>query len=98
MYWNKCNIIPNKIYAASVFIREILDTSCEGVKRLFDLAYGRDNEDATENSHRKYFLPRLTIKNYNIEINGRNFDDQPTNDSIKQYEEARKISTGQGDD
>ena len=98
MYWNKCNIIPNKIDAASVFIREILDTTCEGVKRLFDLAYGRHNEDATENSHRKYFLPRLTIKNYNIESNGRNFDDQPTNDSIKQYEKARKISTGQGDD
>ena len=35
---------------------------------------------------------------YNIEIDGRNFYDQPINDSIKQYDEIRKISTGQGDD
>ena len=44
------------------------------------------------------FLPRLKIENYNIEIDGRNFYDQPINDSIKQYDEIRKISTGQGDD
>ena len=37
-------------------------------------------------------------KNYNIEIDGRNFYDQPSNDTIKQYDEIIKISTGQGDD
>ena len=31
-------------------------------------------------------------------IDGRNFYDQPINDSIKQYDEVRKIHTGQGDD
>ena len=35
---------------------------------------------------------------YNIEIDGRNFYDQPINDLIKQYDEVRKVSTGQGDD
>ena len=44
------------------------------------------------------FLPRVKVDNYNIEIDGRNFYDQPINDSIKQYDEVRKISTGQGDD
>ena len=53
---------------------------------------------STVNSHRKYFLPRIEIKSYNIEIDGRNFYDQPINDLIKQYDEIRKISTGQGDD
>ena len=52
----------------------------------------------TENSYDKYFLQRLKIGNYNIEIDGRNFYDQSTNDSIKQYDEIKKISTGQGDD
>ena len=33
----------------------------------------------------------------NIEIDGRNFYDRPTNDLIKQYSEVRKVSTGQGD-
>ena len=40
----------------------------------------------------------MKIKNYNIEIDGRNFYDQSINDLIKQYNEVRKISTGQGDD
>ena len=31
---------------------------------------------STENSYDKYFLPRLKIDNYNIEIDGRNFYDQ----------------------
>ena len=40
----------------------------------------------------------MKIENYTIEIDGRNFYDQPINDSIKQYDEIGKISTGQGDD
>ena len=50
------------------------------------------------NSDRKYFLPRVNITNYNVLIDGRNFYDQPINDIIKQYDEIRKIATGQGDD
>ena len=49
-------------------------------------------------SYRRYFLPRIKITNCNIEIDGRNFSDHPINDSIKQYDEVRKISTGKGDD
>ena len=78
----------------------MLDASYQGVKRLFVLAY-RDCGGAnrvTADSHRRYFLPRVKIVNYNIEIDGRNFYDQPINDLIKQYDEIRKISTGQGDD
>ena len=62
------------------------------------LAYARGNGVTNENSYKKYFLPRLKIKNYNIEIEWRNFFDQSINDLIKQYNEVRKISTGQGDD
>ena len=46
----------------------------------------------------KYFLPRVKSENYNIEIDGRNFYDQPINDLIKRYHKVRKVSTGQGDD
>ena len=48
-------------------------------------------------SCRTYFLPRVKIENYKIEIDGRN-DDQPINDLIKQYDQVRKVSAGQGDD
>ena len=44
------------------------------------------------------FFQDLKIKNYNIEIDGRNFYDRSINDLIKQYDEVRKISAGQGDD
>ena len=67
------------------------------INRLFVLVYLND-ATSTTNSYGKHFPPRIKIENYNIEINGRNFYDQPINDSIKQYDEIRKIPTGQGDD
>ena len=78
----------------------MLDSSWQGVKRLSVLAYNNKEGDnkVTVDSFKKYFLARFKIKNYNIEIDGRNFYDQPINDSIKQYDEVRKTSKGQGDD
>ena len=67
---------------------------------MFVLAYDNktgDNQVSVDSS-KKYFLPRVKIENYNIEIDGRNFYYQPINDSIKQYHEVRKVSTRQGDD
>ena len=57
-----------------------------------------DDDRVSINFFKKLFLPRVKLENYNIEITGRNFYDQPINDSIKQYNEIRKISTGQGND
>ena len=91
VYWNEYNVTPNRNYNANDPIRRRLDASVQGVNRLFVLAYDRENDDATENSHRKYFLPRMKIKHYNIKIDGRNFYDQAINDTIKQYDEVRKI-------
>ena len=100
MYWNKYIILPNKTYRENDYIRELLDASYQGVERLFVLAY-RDRGGAnrvTADSHRKYFLPKVKIENCNIEIDERNFYDQPINDLIKQYNKVRKVSTGDGDD
>ena len=49
-----------------------------------------------EELNNRLFL--LKTKNYSIEIDRRNFYDQPINDLIRQYDEIRKVSTGQGDD
>ena len=88
-------VIPNKDYAVNGYIRERLDASIQGVNKLLVFPYMRSANFTTENS---YFLPRLKIDNCNIEIDGKNFYDQAINDSIKQYNEIRQISTGQGDD
>ena len=77
----------------------MFDASYQGVKKLFVLAY-RDRGGAnrvTADPHIGYLLPRVRIENYSIEID-ENFYDQPIHDLIKQYDEVRKVSTGQGDD
>ena len=81
-------------------IRELLDSSHQEVKRLFALAYDNiaGNNHVSDDSPKKYFFPNVAIKSCNIEIDGRNFYDQAINDSVKQYDEVRKLSTGQGDD
>ena len=94
---NKYKVIL-KDHDANNNIGELLDASFQGVNKLFVLAYAYGNNVTNENSYRKYFLPRLKIKNYNIEIDGRNFYGQSINDLIKQFDEVRKVSTGQGDD
>ena len=90
VYWNEYKVTPNKIVEIAAindekYIRELLDSNCQGVKRLFVLAYDNtagDNQVSVD-SYKKYFLLRVKIDNYNIEIDGRNFYDQPINDSIK---------------
>ena len=53
---------------------------------MFVFAFNNTDGDANDvdaDSFKKYFLPRVKIKNYNTEIDGRNFYDQPINDSVK---------------
>ena len=81
-------------------LRFPLDASFKGVNRLFVLAFDNvenGNKMSERDSHRKYFLPRVDITNYNVLINGRNFYVQPMNDQIKKYNEIRKIAAGKGD-
>ena len=40
-----------------------------------------DNQVSID-SFKKYFSPRVKIENYKIEIDGKNFYDQPINDSV----------------
>ena len=83
IYWNEYKVTPNKIVEIAAineekYIRELLDSSCQGVKRLFVLAYDNTagNNQVSVDSYKKYFLPRVKIDNYNIEIDGRNLINQ----------------------
>ena len=55
----------------------MLDCGWQGVRRLFVLAYNNKEGDnkVSAHSYKKYFLPRVKIENYNIEIDGRYFYD-----------------------
>ena len=62
IYWNKYQAIL-KDHAANKNRRERLDASFQGVSKLFILVYALGDNITDENSYRKYFLPRLKIKN-----------------------------------
>ena len=90
--------------------RFLLDASFQGDRRLFVFAFNNTtvnvpndpvnntNNRVWRDSYTKSSLPRVNITIYNVLIDGRNFYDQSINDVVKQYDEIRKTSTGQGDD
>ena len=90
VYWNEYKTkIESKDLDNNNRTRFYLDASFQEVKRLFVLAFDDiDNIDNGANkverkSHRKCFLPRVNITNYNVLIDGRNFCKQPINYLIK---------------
>ena len=101
-YWKSYQITPAKVINKRNNIYELLSASFQSVKRLFVLAYfilaDAANNEAGIKDNKKHFLPREEIESYNVLIDGRSFYDQPINDSIKQYNEVRKVSTGKDDD
>ena len=102
VYWNEYKSkLETKEANDQTLTRFPLDASFQGVNRLFVLAFDNTNNGANRiqrDSHRKYFLPRVGITNYNVLIDGRNFYDQPINDQIRKYDEITKIATRQGVD
>ena len=50
-----------------------------------------DNKKVERDSHKKYFLPRVTITNYNVLIDGKNIYDQPIGDQIKNMMKLDKL-------
>ena len=91
-----------KVINQGTNIYELGSSSFQDVKRLFVLTYaivaGAAKNEADIKNNIKYFLPRAKIENYNVLIGAINFYEQPINDLIKQYDEVRKVSTGQSDD
>ena len=59
VYWNKYKIIPNKPYDENGYIRELLDSSYQGAKRFFVLAYDNTtgNNQVSLHSFKNFFLP-----------------------------------------
>ena len=81
--------------------RTTLDVSFQEVSKLFAAAYETDDIERnanTEESRRRYYLPRAEIKDYNVLTDGRHFYDQNVNSSIVRYNELLKMTTGRSED
>ena len=102
VYWNSYQAKPAKEIEKRKNLYKLHNASFQVLRRLFVLAYvvaaGATNDEADIKDNEKYFIPGGEINNYIALIDGRNFYDQSINDLIKQYDEARKVSTGQSDD
>ena len=92
--WNKYLSKP-ELLAPNTNLNHLVEPSFQGVNRLFVLAFENDDYRI---STRRYNLPTVEIKDYNIMINGENFFDQPIKNNKATYENIRKIATGKGDD
>ena len=57
-----------------------------------------DDHAVKVDSRKEYFLPRVNLESYNIEIDLRSFYDQPINSLVKKYNEVRKTATEKEDD
>ena len=70
IYWNEYKVTPNKVVELIAvndvtYIRELLDSICQGVKKLFVLAYNNTagNDEVFVDSYKKYFLQRVNYQN-----------------------------------
>ena len=92
--WNKYLAKP-ELLSQNANLNHLIEPSFQGVTRLFILAF---EDDAQRISRKRYYIPNVEIKDYNVMIDGKNFFDQPINSMLKTYENIRKIAIGQGDD
>ena len=92
--WNKYLAKP-ELLAQNPNLNHLIEPSFQGVNRLFVLAF---ENDAQRTNKKRYYIPIVKIRDYNVMIDGKNFFDQPINNMIKTYENIRKITIGQGDD
>ena len=92
--WGKYQSDP-KTYPQNIYLNDLIDPSFQEVNRLFVLYF--ENEGG-RTSHSHYYLPKVTIKDYNVMIDGKNFFDQPINNKFKTYENIRKITASKGND
>ena len=92
--WNKYLWKP-ELLAWNPNLNHLVEPSFQGVNRIFVLAF---ENDAQRTSNKRYYLPNVEIKDYNVVIDGKNFFDQPVKNNKITYENIRKIATGQGDD
>ena len=74
--WNKYLSKP-ELLAQNKNLNHLIELSFQGVNRLFVLAFEHDNDNDQRISNKRYYIPNVEIKDYNVMIDGNNFFDQP---------------------
>ena len=96
-------IINWKKYQSKVIVQEqnryldyLTDPGFLGVNRLsLNISFLTYTSLA---SYKRYYLPKVKIKDYHVIIDRQKIFDQPVKNNLQTYANIRKISTGKGDD
>ena len=92
--WNKYLSKP-ELLAQNANLNHLIEPSFQGINRLFVLAF---ENDVQRTSNKRYYIPNVDVKDYNVMIAGKNFFGQAVKNDKVTYENIRKITTGRGDD
>ena len=96
--WNKYLSKP-ELLAQNENLNHLIEPSFQVVNRLFVLAFENDNDNDQRISIKRYYIPNVEIKDYNVMIDGKIFFfDQPVNNNKPTYENRKKIATGAGEE
>ena len=85
--WNKYLTKP-ELLAQNANLNHLIEPSFQDVNRLFVLAF---EDDAQRTSNKRYYIPNIEIKDYNVMIDGKNFFDQPMKESISFLKSQKKL-------
>ena len=88
--WNKYLIKP-ELLAQNANSNHLAEPSFRGINRLFVLAFENDDHKII---NKRYYIPNVEIKDYNVMIDGKNFLDQPVRIDKVTYENITKIAIG----
>ena len=79
--WNKY-LVKSELLARNVNLNHLIDPSFQGVNRRFVLVF---EDDAQRASNKRYYIPNVEIKDYNVMIDGKKIFDQPIKNNKVTY-------------
>ena len=86
-------IAKPELLAQDPNLNHLVEPTFQRVNRRFVLVF---ENDVQRTSNKRYYLPNVETKDYNVLIDEKNFFDQPIKNKVR-YENIRKIAAGQGD-
>ena len=89
--WNKY-LAKSESLARNGNLNYLIEPSFLGVNRLFVLAFEHDNNNDRRISSKRYYIPKVEIKDYNVMTDGKTFFDKPAKNDKVTYENIRKIT------
>ena len=84
-----------ELLARNANLNHLIEPCFQGLNKLFVLAF---EDDAQKISNKRYYIPNVEIKYYNVMIDGKASFYQPVQNDKVRYENIRKVATGRRDD